>query len=272
MHLPMIATTKNKYVLLGLDRPVWLAEKLNKNYSLPEAKAFVDELINHALSIYTPYVSGIIFPAETHAQYLSAKKGSAGLILTLHRLIHQSDPYSLPIIAPGWGVEHIRNNYGMAYLNMPISESEKELGNKLQFLMEIYDSCQYENIDLLLELPLINEKSSQSIIERYKQVLKLFRRYCHLLILDYSGSMLDSLSLMNVVDTDWLLNDNFDNYSQAKESLRDSLAAGSAGLVMRSSIWPQGSEYGKDMQKAKKFIDLEGLDRVKEFSRIVEEN
>lgn len=272
MHLPLISSSKGRYSLLALDKPIWLAEQLELNYDLPEAKKFLDELLAFTLQLYSPYVTGISYAPESQLSALVKKQGGAGVIFPIERTSIASDPYSLPILHSKWGIEHIRNNYGVAKLALSVSPDEKELPAKLQLVSELYDSCHYEDIDFLLELHLLpDDDASRSVLERYNAVLRLFRRYCHLIAIEFPGSVVDTLSVAGNLESHFILINNQSNYLQAKEQLRDSMAAGGVGMLISNSVWPKGKQFGTDMAKARAFLQTEGLDRLRELVRIIDE-
>lgn len=270
MRLPMIASQKGKYVLLALDKPVFLADQIGLNYALSEVKTYIDALVAIALEIYTPYVTGVSYSPESQIQMVSKKTGQAGAIFPIERTAAEVDPYSVPTIASRWGIESIRNNYGVAKLALSVSPEEKELPTKMQLVSEIYDSCKYEGIDLILELRLLDAKAQKA--EQYQAVLRLLRRYCHLLAIEFPGSVVEATSLGSVMETPWVVLDTQSDYAAAKEQLRDALAADAAGMIISRSVWPQGKEFGQDGEKARQFFQTDGLDRLKELARIVEES
>lgn len=272
MHLPMISSNKGRYALLGLDKPILLAEQLELNYDIPEAKIFVDTLLAFALELYSPYVTGVSFPPESQYATLTKKRGSAGVIFPIERTSKASDPFSLPIMQPRWGIEHIRNNFGIAKLAMSVSPAEEELSAKLQLVAELSDACHYEGVDLLLELQLIrDEENSLSLADQYISILRLFRRYGHLLAVEFPGSVVDTLAVAGMLETHFIVINNQKSYSQAKEQLRDSLAAGAVGMLISRSVWPQGKQFGQDLAKAQVYLQTEGLDRLRELVRIIDE-
>ncbi len=261
--------------MLALDKPVFLAEQIGLNYGLTEVKQYIDALVSIALEIYSPHVTGVSYSPETQLPMVGKKTGQAGAIFPVERTITEVDPYSVPVITTRWGVEAIRNNYGVAKLALAVTPDEQELPAKLQLLSEVYDSCRYEGIDSILELRLIEEslKGSKSTkADHYQAVLRLFRRYCNLLAIEFPGTVVDAVSLSTVMETPWVVLDTQDDYAQTKEQLRDALAADAAGMIISRSVWPVGREFGQDGEKAKQFFQTEGLDRLKELARIVDES
>ncbi len=276
MHLPSIAHN-GKYVLLSLDLALEWGELLDLEWGVGPGTRVMTSLSEIAVLSLSSELSGVEVGPYLGFSGLIHKNNQAGCLISLDKRLTQADPLSLPGFYPNWGVEHIKNNYGLVSLRLAYHPGEKLALDKQKLLAEIADHCRYEGVDLLLELiitPSTDDKRGSSLWQE-AQLIAVSELCSHpdILALEYPGGALASATVTARLDLPWILLDTGLKYATYKEQVRECLESGAAGILMAGSVWQDlpAVDQPDDFNNVQKFIDHEVRDRVIELSRIVQE-
>lgn len=281
MHLPAISLDK-RFVLVSLDAGLWLPELLRgKNSNANDLEKNIPLLrlvLAEAMTTLSPELTGVEVGPVVGFDSLTRKSFQSGCLISLDRRNQEVDPLSLPLFAPDWGVEHIRNNYGVVSLRLAYHPSEKLANDKQKLVAEVADHCRYEGVDLFLEIiltPSADAKKGTPLWQEAQLVAaNEMGRLVNLLALEYPGDALSCATLTAQLDIPWILLDSGVGYSKLKEQLRVVLEGGGRGMMMQNSIWdglPTTSGDELD-DRLVGFIKNELRDRVMEMKRIIIES
>lgn len=169
MLLKSIQTTSGQFCLLQLDQVFELSRLLQLQLEPPQFDGSLSsdgqdhnqplatseqlgDFYNMVMSILSQEASGAIVSPEYNFGSILHKDNQAGLLLSLEKQQASPDYSVLPPLIPNWGVEHTRNNYALAKLELWYHPHEPQAIPKKQLVAEIYDYCQMLGIDFLLEL------------------------------------------------------------------------------------------------------------------------
>ena len=253
------------FSLLALDQITTLSERSGLSFRNRHEAAELEKLVLGLTQEYSGAFSGVVLSPEFGYAALEEKAEQTGVLFPLERRLLDSDPLSLPILLPGWGVEAVRGNYGVAKLELCYNPGEKEAAAKRQFVAEIYDYCQHEGIDLVLELLLYIESTpsqySQLFPELQLQAVQDFRRSCSVMALEYPFTALSAVTVTAQLDIPWILTARDTPYDVFKEQLRTVLESGGKGFMGIEQFLGEGKEL----------MTPTGRDRVLELTRIVAE-
>ncbi|MBP7768543.1 hypothetical protein KA082_01785 [Candidatus Woesebacteria bacterium] len=279
MTIPSLMTSNGVGSLLALDQVVSIADHLGLSTHVAEEKAVLIQMIEQMATVYgMAGVSAAILSPELGYSALDSLPVETGVGFSLERRLYDADPLSMPILFSPWGVEAIRNNYGVAKLELFYNPEEKEAHNKKQMVAELYDYCKHEGIDFLLELVLYIEGSPKDYEARFLELqlaaIQELRASCSLLALEYPLSPLGAVTVTAQLDIPWILTARDTPYDVFKENLRSSLESGAKGYYGIEQFLPPKPTSGAaqfDKEKMLQFITTTGRDRALELSRIVSE-
>ncbi len=276
MHLPSIARN-GKYCLLSLDLALEWGELLKLEWGVGPGSQVMTSLAESAMSSLSPELSGVAVGPYLGFSGLMTKHASSGCLITLDKRLTQTDPLSLPVFYQNWGVEHIKNNYGLVSLRLAYHPGEKLAIDKQKLVAEVADHCRYEGVDLLLELIITPSAGSKPASPEWQEAqLIAVSELCgqpDLLALEYPGGSLASATITARLDLPWILLDTGLKYTTYKEQVRECIESGALGVMICGSVW-QGLppiNQASDLSEATKFISQDVRDRVIELSRIVQE-
>lgn len=234
--------------------------------SLVEKKLIIEQLVKQLSSSAT----GVILEPLSGFDAIEKKDKSCGLLLSLVEQQPEAEPATNPIFYPDWGVEFIRNNYGVAHLKIYYHPNEPLAAKKQQIAAEIFDHCQYEGIDLLLELSLFALDDKKTTLEAFQEAqiaaIADMRNKAHMLALEYPHSALACATLTAELDVPWLLVDRTPDYEEFKEQVRTALEVGASGVAIGQVLW-----QGMNSENYQQLIASQARDRMIELSRIVDE-
>ncbi|MEX0895831.1 MAG: hypothetical protein WDZ94_02735 [Patescibacteria group bacterium] len=276
MKLPAIQTTEAGYSLLALDQLLPLASQLHLDVSQAEDVVQLNAVISVLMQGYSSSMSGVVLSPQLGYEALLKKAEETGPIFCLERRFDQPDPLSVPILLSQWGVESVRNNYSLAKLELFYHPQEAEARTKLMMLAELYDYCQHEGIDLLVELLVYIEGTEAEYVKTFPEVqlaaIRDIRKYCSLLALEYPLDALGAVTVTAELDVPWILTSRETAYDSFKEQLRIALEGGARGFLGLEQFLPVLEKDATfEMSLVEKFITGTGRDRVLEMQRIVAE-
>lgn len=281
MHLSNIRNSKEIFTLLDFSRVATLAETLGLHVDHLEHQEHLRFISQQLMKLLSAEVSGVVVDPDFDFDAIAQKQNGTGLVLSVEKKTEAVDPFSMPRIADNWGIEHVRNNYAIAKLELYYHPQEPEAMRKKQFIAEVYDYCQYEGIDFLLELmvyhPASEEATQEVLLEAQLQAAREFSGMCDLFALEYLGNALSAVTLTAELDRPWLFNARSVGYETFKQDLRACMDSGAQGFLAGEPFWAgkQVSDAlsGLDNQEAQKeFIRTEIRDRVIEAVRITSEH
>jgi len=263
--------------VLALDRLLALENQLGLTHQRAEDVEKLNTVVETLTQTYSTEVSGVVLSPQIGYSALAHKAETAGPLFALERRLDEPDPLSVPVLTSKWGVEAIRNNYAVAKLELFYQPLEVEAQTKLTMLAEMYDYCQHEGIDLLLELLVYVETTEDEYRQIFPELqlsaIRDVRKYCSLLALEYPLSALGAVTVTAELDVPWLLNCRDTEYDLSKEQLRTCLESGSKGFLALEQFLPaKAGGRAFDQEEVDRFIHGQGRDRVLELARIVEES
>lgn len=279
MHLPAISNQNNLFSLLGLDQIVAIADHFGLSLQRTDDAVSLDMIIKKMMEAYSESMTGVVLAPEFGYDALYSKAEKPGVIFPLERRLYDADPLSIPILTSQWGVEAIANNYGVAKLELFYNPEEKEAATKKQMVAEIFEYCQQEKIDFILELVLFIEGTELDYKAQFPELqltaIQELRTLCSCIALEYPLNALGAVTVTAELDIPWILTGRETSYDVFKEQLRTALESGAQGFLAMEQFLPEKPATGNttfDQEKALQFITTTGRDRALELSRIVSEN
>lgn len=278
MKLPALQTDSGMYSLLGLDETENLAALFGLDVAETSSLTQIHGLQLFISEVVSEYVSGIVLDPRSLLDLPIIGNHRPGII---YRLAQQ--PYQLidaPKLIANWGVESTRNNYGVAKLTFSYNPSETNSLEKKKFLIETYDFCHFEGIDLILDLKIISSDGSKihpdNLAETQLQAVQELRNFADLFALEYPGDALKAATITAELDRDWIVSSADQSYAVFKENLRNSLDSGAKGFLASSSLWQEMSklrheDMSPDFDQIPDFVQNSLRDRMIELSRILDE-
>ncbi len=266
--------------MLELDRISQLAEQLQLNLRDEQGKFVAEQISRLAMRALSEEVSGVSVSPEYNFHTIVDKSESTGLILSLEKRTAAVDPLALPILMDNWGLEHIKNNYALAKLELYYHPRELLAKKKKQFVAELYDYCQYLGIDFLLQLRLFKVEqndSPESQQEALLQTLEELRLSADVIALAFPADPLTAVTVTAELDIPWLYSAEGVDYGLYKEQLRASLESGAKGFLAGDVLWaelpePSANEEGViDFANTQDYLETIARDRVIELVRITNE-
>jgi tagatose-1,6-bisphosphate aldolase len=276
---PALKNSVGTVGLLALDEAHLLAEALGLSLEEPTNVTYLNGLISELVRQYSPHVTGVVLDPIYSLPFLAQKDHVAGLVLRLEQL-NDSDPLALPKFIPNWSIENVKNNYGLAKLELFYHPSEEKSAEKKQLVAEIFDFCQYEKIDFLLKLVIYHPSEKKLDVAEFQEVqleaVSELQRFASMMALQYPQDPLATATLTTNLDIPWLLLAENMNYDAYKEALRVSLENGAAGFYIGKTLWQEiGSlrleDQSVDDPAIQQWLKTTGRDRVLELKRLIEE-
>ncbi len=265
-----------RFALLGLDQITQIADQMHLQIGVEDDNLLLELFLQDLAGLYSSEATGVVFSPELGYEALYSKAEVAAPLFCLERQTTEHDPLSVPILVPGWGVEAIRNNYGVAKLQLIYNPTETEAATKRQMVAELHDYCQHEGIDFLLDLVIYvegTEKEYKQIFQQLQlQAIQQLRNYCDLIALEYPLDTIGAVTVTAELDVPWILSAHDTQYDDFKEQLRTSLESGATGYLAMQQFLPSLATHQKfDRLNVKEFLKTTGRDRIIELRRIVDE-
>ena len=286
MTLSSLQNTQKLYSLAGFQDSRRLAELFGLDIDEPETMKRLSQLVDEMGKALLSEMSGVVLDPRTGLQILQHKPEDVGVSLLLvdempfdpekasKELLH------VPELLPKWGVEHIKNNYAVAYLPLYYHPQEQEALAKKQFVAEIYDFCDYEDIELFLDLRLFSLDGKQLSAEEYEaqllESLQELRATCHMIGLVYPGNPLIAATVTSELDIPWIVSSAGEAYDDFKKRVREAMDSGAKGFFITDTLYQEvegfrTADLAPDTNSIKQFLQTTARDRLIELSRIVNE-
>jgi len=265
--------------LLALDEAYQFAEELGLTMNEPSNVENFNALLVRFLILYTEYTTGVVLDPTYSLPFLSYKHKNSGLVIRLEQ-DREQDPLSVPRFIPQWSIEDVRNNYGVAKLELFYHPAEEMANEKKKLVADLYDFCQYEGIDFLLKLVIYHPPGktldTTEFQETQLEAVAELQRFASVLALQYPQDPLATATLTSTLDVPWLVSADGFSYDQFKDVLRVSMENGAEGFLLGKTLWDElGSmrleDQSPDFEQIEKFLKTTGKDRVIELMRIVNE-
>ncbi|HEX7017766.1 MAG TPA: hypothetical protein VF209_02565 [Patescibacteria group bacterium] len=281
MHLSALSSATGLMEMVRLDEALKLSEAMGAALDDVGGKQLVQQAIKNLQQAARKDASGLIVDPQYSYPLLKSDQKLPGLAFRLHQQLGSTvDPLAIPSLIQDWGVEAIRNNYGVAFLELHYHPSEADALRKKQIVTELADYCHHEGIDFILSLivytPATEEFNSQRFQEAQLTAIQELRAFPQLLALQYPLDPLSAATVTAELDVPWILSDMGLEYEPFKGMLRESLENGAKGFLAGEVIW-------KDLSKEKdqaallspdtidRYFTTIGRDRILELVRITEE-
>lgn len=281
MHLPAISSATGMIELVRVDEALKFSETMGAALDDVGGKQLVRQALQQLITVTKHTASGLVCDPLHSQAIVAGESGVPGLAFRLHQLHgHEVDPLALPQLIQDWGVEAIKNNYGLAFLEVYYHPTETEALRKKQLIAELADYCQHEGIDFMLSVvvytPANEEFTEQRFQEAQLQAIQELRQFPQLLALQYPHNPLAAATITAELDIPWVISDLTGDYEVYKQILRDSLESGAKGFLVGEALW-------KDITKEKdaaallnpeaidRYFTTTARDRILELVRITEE-
>lgn len=266
--------------LLDFSRVATLAQAIGLDIDHLDHQEHLSVVTKQLMQVLSPEFSGVVVDPDFDFETLSQKANGTGLLLSLEKKSDALDPLTMPKMADNWGIDHIKNNYAIAKLELFYHPQEAEAMRKKQFVAEVYDYCKYEGIDFLLELmvyhPASEEPTQEILLEAQLQSAREFTNSCDIFALEYLGNALSAVTLTAELDTPWIYNAREIEYETFKENLRTCIDSGARGFMAGDPFWNTHKTKSilselENNQEQIDYIKTDIKDRAIEATRIANE-
>lgn len=275
MHLPAISSDTQLFSILGVDQLLSMAHMLGLSTSDSHGTLQLEQAIYELVKEYSPHVTGVVFSPEIGYRAITQKSEHAGPLFCLERRLIDPDPLTIPLLMQNWNVETIRQNYGVAKLELYYNPQEHEAATKRQMVIELNDYCQHQGIDFLLEVIVQVEATEKEYKNMFQQMqleaIQDLRNFCSVIALEYPLDALGAVTVTAELDVPWVLSARNSSYDDFKENLRTSLESGAKGFLAVEQFLPEFETDKFNPDEFLKFVQTFGKDRVIEIERIVTE-
>lgn len=276
MQLSAISSQSLMFSILSLDQLLTLAKNAGLSTSDPRGTVLLQSIIDELMKQYSPFTSGVILSPEIGFPTVLQKAESAGPLFCLERRLIEPDPFTIPLLMNNWNIETVRHNYGVAKLELFYSPNEQEAQTKRQMVAELFDYCQHQKIDFLLEVIVYIETTEKDYKNVFQQVqleaVQDLRNFCSVIALEYPLDALGAVTVTAELDIPWILTARNTPYEEFKENVRTVLESGAKGFMgIEQFLPPSVPTDGFNSDEFMRFIQTVGTDRVREIVRIVEE-
>ena len=280
MTIDALRTKEGMITLLELDRVPAMADGMELQMSQSDHLEILSDITQKMIQVYTPHVSGVVLSPEHSFRHRSEVAATCVPLLSIEKKTAAVDPLAAPSLVENWSVENIANNYAVAKLELYYHPAEAQAALKKQMVAEIYDYCQYEGIEFVLELLVYhqaNEKPSpEGMTEAQLFAVQEFRESCDVLALEYLGDSLAAVTITAELDIPWIVTSRSGEYEECKRELRASLESGAQGFLLGDVFWPkvshaEGSDGSVNVSMLKTEIEHQSRDHLLELVRITKE-
>lgn len=285
MHLSTIQSSAKTTLLLDLSELNLLVDCVNIDWETDGRQKLLAKIIAILVTHLSTQVHGVVLGPEVGFAAASQVSEKAGTLFTLEKQTEVLLPNELPRLLPDWSVQHIRNNYGLLFQKLYYHPHEERAKEKKQLIAELYDSCRYEGIDLVLSLALYAPEGQPSDQATYEEsqltAAREFQAIADLLVLENPHTALAAATLTAALDIPWLVVERSQDYSQVKAAARMALEAGAAGVAVTIGNLLGGFPPLKltndrfadgERERLETYVQTEVRDRLVELSRILVED
>ena len=280
MRLSNITNSKGMISLLDFSRVATLAQTIGLDIDHLDHRDHLANVTKKMMKVLSPEFSGVTVDPDFDFDTIMHKANGTGLLLSLEKKADALDPLAMPKMADNWGIDHIKNNYAMAKLELFYHPEEAEAMKKKEFVAEVYDCCKYEGIDFLLELMVYHstsqEPTQEILLEAQLQSAREFTNSCDVFALEYLGNALSAVTLTAELDTPWIYNAREIEYDIFKQNLRTCIDSGAVGFIAGDPFW-EGQKTQQVLSNLEateeqlEFIKTDINDRAIEATRITNE-
>ncbi|MFH2118275.1 MAG: hypothetical protein ABII10_00860 [Candidatus Paceibacterota bacterium] len=276
MKLSALKKETGSLSIVSLDEAYLLADLLGLSLQESSHEEFLTEVLGQLVKIHSHQAAGVVLDPIYSLQLLTEGTKLAGTLVRLEQM-QTPDPLAIPKFIPNFGIENIRNMYGSAKLELFYHPTEEKAMEKKQLVAEVFDFCQYEEIDFLIKLMIYNPAGSKLKPEEFQEAqleaVSELQRFSSALALQYPADPLAAATLTSHLDIPWLVASGSETYEEFKNNLRSALENGAAGFLVGEVLW---QEIGKmrledqspDMEAIGKFLQTTNQDRIIELMRI----
>ncbi len=278
MKLPALQSSEEMYSLFGLDLVESFFSMFGYETFQPDAMEFARMLHDTLFRTIKKPSSGIFFDPRFsfYSDLDIADVKGVGFRLFEFSAYHDA----LPNLLKDWGVEYVRNNYGVALVTISYHPQSELALEKKQLLSEVYDYCQHEDIPCVVDLHISGIGGGKihpdELPEAQLVAIQELRKTADLFVLEYPGNSLSAATITAELDTDWVLGSREEEYDVFKSNLRDVLDNGGKGALVRETLFREISSIRKDdmspdWEGIVQFIETTVRDRMIETARIIDE-
>lgn len=275
MRLSAISSESQMLSILGLDQLLSMAHILGLSVSNPNDVLTLEQVIIEVVKQYSPYISGTALSSEIGYRSILQKSENAGPLFCLERRLIEPDPLTVPLLLNNWSVETVRQNYGVAKLELFYHPQEAEANTKRQMVAELYDFCRNQEINFLLDVAIYIEATEKEYKETFQQIqleaIQDLRNFCDVMALEYPLDALGAVTVTAELDVPWILSARNTPYDEFKENVRTSLESGAKGFLAIEQFLPEFQKNTFNAEEFMKFVQTFGKDRIIEMTRILEE-
>jgi tagatose-1,6-bisphosphate aldolase len=268
MILSALKSKKGSFNIIELDYAPVLASKLGLDLNFPDNIEILNQVLSKITKVVGEKASAVVLD-PVYSLFLLEKLGDLGLVLRLEQESEATDPLIVSKLIPNWGVENIKNNYGVVKLELFYHPSEENALQKKQLVAEIHDYCFQEKTKFLIKLNIYtpaNEKPDAiKFQEAQLQAINELGSSCDCLALQYPQDPLNCATITSELDVPWILFANDMEYEQYKEFLRTSLENGAQGFMISDILW-----QGMTLENIDSFVKTTLRDRLIEITRIAD--
>lgn len=259
------------------------------DFGLSSDDELFKEIYRYILKQLAVEVTGVLVEPELGLEtWLDLRLGQTkpeieeppGLGMILTQLTGDASPTMVPHTRSDFPVHNVAQNYGAAYVPLMYHPQEEHALQKKQLLGELYDSCQHQGIELLVNVMVYTPAGKEFDTTEFQadqlQAVQELQAWADGLILQYPQDVLACATLTAELDKPWIVGAGTASYDQIKEVVRDSLEAGAAGAILSPQIWQEATQlrqedHSPDMDEIKQFMLTTARDRLIELTRIVTE-
>jgi tagatose-1,6-bisphosphate aldolase len=249
MTLDSIRTSTGKFTIAPFDHRGSLAKLLEVDGENPAGQRVLRDVKSLMMRAFSPLCSGVLVDPIYGFESIEEKAPGCGLILPLEESGYTDKHDQLPKLIPDWGVHAIRENYAVAKLLLFFHPSEALAEQKKKLVMELYSSCQYENIAFMLE-PILYfpeqhaaPSNDDATFTLQLAMIQEFRGCCDLLKLEYPGSPLACATITAELDIPWILLSRGMAFDSYVETLKVAMENGCAGFAAGRAVWQEIGQF-----------------------------
>lgn len=275
MHLNTITSKKNAVLLFDFENFYQWFKIFDLSVDKAEDVVLMKTVYQLVGEILLSEGTGMSLSPHFGWEVLHKKAPHVGVVFPIEKKQPGVDPLALPVLSKQWTMQYIRNNYGIAKLELHYHPNEVNSVQKRKLVAELYAYALYENIDFILELKVKNHPNSTSADFQQVQLLSLkhFRQLCHAFILEDPTDALAAATITAELDVPWIAGDlDFNDYQTTKDTVRMLIENGARGAVIHASLIQNIASIAiNDIERFKKELATNTRDTVLELKRIIEE-
>jgi tagatose 1,6-diphosphate aldolase len=280
MNLSSIQTISGLFTIAPFDHRGSLAQSFGLDPQAPATGEVLTKLKVLFMEAFSPLCSGVLVDPVYGFPAIAKKAKNTGLILTLESSGYTDDKTIVPTLIPDWSVHHVSQNYAVAKLLVYYHPLEKNAQQKKKLIIELYQSCKYEDVAFLVEPVIYNPAGKEELTKTEFQEAQLttaqdFQKYCDVLKLQYPGDALACATLTASLDIPWIILSRGMDFPQFKEALRISMENGAKGFAAGRTIWQEigamkTADNQPDLAAIQQFLQTTGKQRLQELISITE--